>query len=162
MSREVRMVAPNWQHPRYPDDYYESHMAGLYVPLRNGDYCEESAEWDRGWKKWQSEPDPEYAHMRYTEYEGSRPSPDDYMPQWRDGEATHYMMYETTSEGTPISPAFSSPEELAAWLAKSGASAFGGMTATYEQWLNVARGAYEPSMVVSSRGLQSGVEASFE
>lgn len=57
------------------------------------------------------------------------------MPQWPENEATHYMMYEDTSEGTPISPAFATKEELARWLTDTGASAFGRLTATYEQWL---------------------------
>jgi len=57
------------------------------------------------------------------------------------------MMYENTSEGTPISPPFETPEELARWLADNNASAFGGMTATYEQWLATCKGLYAPSMV---------------
>ncbi len=27
----------------------------------------------------------------------------DYMPSWKPSECTHYQMYETTTEGTPIS-----------------------------------------------------------
>ncbi|MNR40154.1 hypothetical protein D3C85_1584160 [compost metagenome] len=69
------------------------------------------------------------------------------------------MMYETTSEGSPISPAFETPEQLARWLADNGASAFGGSTASYASWLRVANGGYAPSAVLSSAGLQSGVEA---
>lgn len=70
------------------------------------------------------------------------------------------MMYETTSEGTPISPAFTSPEELARWLTDTGASAFGKDTATYEQWLRVCQGGYAPSAIYTSDGgLQSGVAA---
>lgn len=36
--------------------------------------------------------------------------------------------------------ALTTPEELAKWLTDSGASIFGGMKATYEQWLGIARG----------------------
>lgn len=70
------------------------------------------------------------------------------MPSWPESERTHFQMYETTSEGTPISPALPTGEELARWLADHGASAFGTMTATYEQWLAVIRGAYAPSAVL--------------
>jgi len=49
------------------------------------------------------------------------------------------MMYETCTEGTPISPAFATPEELARWLADNEASAFGGMTASYEGWLRTIK-----------------------
>ena len=63
-----------------------------------------------------------------------------FMPDWSPDEATHYMMYETCSEGTPISPAFATPEELARWLTDTGASISGSMRASYEQWLSIARG----------------------
>lgn len=86
--------------------------------------------------------------------------PDDFMlvniPR---DECTHWQMYETCSEGTPISPVFSSPEELARWLADTGASAFAGMTATYEQWLATIRRGSAPSAVLSSAGFESGVAA---
>jgi len=49
-------------------------------------------------------------------------------------------MYETCTEGTPISPVMDSLETLARWLADNGASAFGEMTATYEQWLKIIGG----------------------
>lgn len=69
------------------------------------------------------------------------------------------MMYETTSEGTPLSPAFETPEELARWCADHGASAFGRQTASYGAWLQVARGAWAPSVIVTpGGGIESGVE----
>ena len=80
------------------------------------------------------------------------------MPNWQLNERTHLMMYETTSEGTPISPAFETAEELARWLADTGASSFGDATATYEQWMETIRAGSAPSAVFSSdRGLESGV-----
>lgn len=90
---------------------------------------------------------------------GNPPDINDYMPNWPDAERTHLMMYETTSEGTPISPAFRTPEELARWLADNKASAFGSMTASYESWLEVARGGWAPSAIYTPEtGLVSGVE----
>jgi hypothetical protein len=67
------------------------------------------------------------------------------------------MMYETTSEGTPISPAFRTPEALARWLADTGASAFGNETATYEEWLAACRRGWSPSGMVSDGRVVSGV-----
>jgi len=84
--------------------------------------------------------------------------PDEYMPPWPAEERTHFMMYEDTTEGTPISPAFETPEELARWLADNGASSFGRMTATYEEWLETCRGGWAPSMVMDANGLRSGAE----
>ena len=69
------------------------------------------------------------------------------------------MMYEITSEGTPISPAFATPEELARWLSDNEAIAFAGMTATYEQWLRVANGGYAGSAVMTDGKMESGVAA---
>jgi hypothetical protein len=175
VSREVRRVPADWAHPKYPDDYYESHRRGRYIPLWDGGFEQADAEWSEGYAKWLAgfaesyakgqkwEPrDPKYAGMRFTEYHGPRPSPDDYMPNWPEAERTHLMMYETTSEGTPKSPAFATPEELARWCADDKVSAFADMTATYEQWLHVARGGWAPSAVVSGGVMQSGVAAMAE
>lgn len=98
-------------------------------------------------------------YARYTDWAGPRPSPDDYMPDWPEDQRTHLMMYEDTTEGTPISPAFATPEELARWLADTGASAFGNMTATYEQWLATCREGWAVSMVIENGIMKSGVAA---
>lgn len=59
------------------------------------------------------------------EWCGPRPVPEDYMPDWQEEERTHLQMYESTTEGTPISPIMATKEELARWLADTNASAFG-------------------------------------
>lgn len=88
-----------------------------------------------------------------------KPEPTHYMPDWPESERTHFMMYEDTSEGTPISPAFATAEELARWLADTGASAFAGYTATYDQWLATIRRGSAISVVMENGVLKSGVEA---
>ena len=80
------------------------------------------------------------------------------MPEWTEEEATHYQMYESTSEGTPISPVMSSPQLLAKWLADNRASAFAGMTADYDHWLKVAEGRSALSAVILNGRLESGVQ----
>lgn len=172
MGREVRMVPPGWEHPK--DE------KGRYIPLMRGSYAKAAAEWDEGWKHWQcgevedfgaSEGEPKWKPKsdsalecaRYTEWAGARPSPDDYMPDFPEGTATLFCMYEDTSEGTPISPAFATPEELARWLADNKASAFADMTATYEQWLKTCKSGRAVSAVMevgpSGNRMMSGVEA---
>lgn len=172
MSREVRRVPADWQHPKYPADHYRTHLRGRYVPLyEGGAYPARAAEWDEEFAQWRLglyrsygdgekwQPiEPEDRGLRYTEYAGERPSPDDYMPDWPEAERTHLMMYEDTSEGTPKSPAFLTPEELARWLADNGASSFGHDTATYEQWLFVCRGGWAPSAVMADGVMMSGVK----
>jgi hypothetical protein len=80
------------------------------------------------------------------------------MPEWPESERTHLQMYESTSEGTPISPVMETPEQLARWLADNGASAFGDMTATYEQWLETAKDGWAPSGMMIGGVMMSGVE----
>ena len=153
MGREVRMVPEGWVHPRYTnEDAERPQLVGRFKPLYPGEcYPSRLAEFMK---------DLNEQGMQYAlDQNGNPPDENDYMPNWPEAERTHYMMYEDTSEGTPISPAFATPEELARWLADNGASSFGDDTATYEQWLYVCKGGWAPSMVVDAKGLRSGVEA---
>lgn len=52
-----------------------------------------------------------------------------------------WQMWETTSEGSPMSPVFETPEALAEWLADTGASMFGSTAATRDHWLSIITGA---------------------
>ena len=45
------------------------------------------------------------------------------------------------------------------WLVDNESSAFGGSKGTYEGWLRVAKGGFAPSMIMSDKGIQSGVDA---
>jgi hypothetical protein len=70
-----------------------------------------------------------------------------------------YQMWETTSEGSPISPVFKTPEELAAWLAANNASTFADRTATYEEWLTMITGTgWSMSAAIINGEMISGVE----
>ena len=129
MGREVRRVPANWEHPKYKK--WEGQQS--YKPLHDGDRYQSAH--DEFLKKLHRD-----GLQGAIDYYGRAPDENDYMPRWAPEERTHYMMYENTTEGTPISPVFASPEELARWLADTGASSFGGMTASYEQWLRVAKG----------------------
>lgn len=171
MSREIRMVPPNWQHPTtWGTDWRTGRSQLRFKPLYKGNYAEiaaawdeDSAAWDRGEirdyesKEWKPKDESALTCETFEDWSGSRPKEEDYMPAFPAGSATHLMMYETTSEGTPISPAFATPEELARWLADNGASAFADDTATYEQWLDTCRLGWAPSAVVTGRGIESGV-----
>lgn len=80
------------------------------------------------------------------------------MPIWPDEKRTHLQMYETTSEGTPISPVMETPEALAQWLVDHRASAFAGQTASYEAWLMVCEGRTAISGVVTKTAVLNGIE----
>ena len=67
-----------------------------------------------------------------------------------------YQMWETVSEGSPVSPVFATPEELARYLADSKES-----SANYEQWLAMIHGPGWAMSAVSTpeHGFQTGVQA---
>lgn len=69
-----------------------------------------------------------------------------------------YQIWETVSEGSPISPVFAAPESLARWMSESRWGADQGTP--YEAWLHFINGAgWAPTLVLSSAGLQTGVAA---
>jgi hypothetical protein len=181
MGREVRKVPANWVHPR--------DQRGNHIPLFGRSYAKETADWDEGERQWKAgfrsqtvwhdgggyheewipkEPeyhearicdDGRYRVMTYADWAGARPAMSDYMPDWPNELRTHLQMYETTSEGTPISPVMDTPEALARWLADNNASAFANMTATYEQWLATINRGFAPSAVIAHGPMESGVAA---
>jgi hypothetical protein len=131
MDREIRMVPPGWQHPtKLVEDWQTGKPKSCFKPLMNGPWSEhvsswdeENAQWDRGFEKsyteypaFQWKPKRPDRPATFAEWDGPRPKQEDYMPEFEPGTATHLMMYEITSEGTPISPAFATPEELDRWL----------------------------------------------
>ena len=145
-SRELRMVPANWTHPtrlkktgRYfihPDT-----CTTEYVPLFDG-YKEAVRTWDLRNAKWKQGLDSDLdlaasdhvqciyrwvpkceealKYVTLAEWDGERPDPKDYMPDWPDSERTHFMWYETVTEGTPISPVLPSKEALVRWLYQQG------------------------------------------
>ena len=168
MGREVRRVPADWQHPRIERlDHRSGRMVESYQPMFDRPFAAAMQDWYDEWKKWERGERPSYASeacasMTYWEWNGGPPDPAYHRPDWPEATRTHLMMYEDTSEGTPISPAFETPEELARWLVDNDASAFADRTASYEGWLAIARGGYAPSMVHDAAGTRSGVEAAAE
>lgn len=59
-----------------------------------------------------------------------------------------WQLWETTSEGSPVSPVFDTPEDLARWCV-AGATVFGSRRASYEQWLDIVTGRDFAHVVVS-------------
>lgn len=159
MGREVRMVTKDWIHPKDGED--------KYLPLYEGrDYDDGVENYKKELKEFRDNdfekqyPDDPLDHFWYClkDWCGNEPVRSDYMPDWKPEDMTHYMMYQNTSEGTPISPSFETPEKLAQWLVDNNASSFAHMTSSYESWLSVAKGGYAPSMVIANGTMKSGVD----
>lgn len=125
MGREIRRVPPNWSHPtrmRFGWGMGEGWHAKLsYVALYDQTHAEALAEWEADKAKWEAGERPEYASVKTTfaEYYGERPDPKHYRP-FTNEEATWFQLWETVSEGTPVSPPFATLDELAAYLAEWG------------------------------------------
>jgi hypothetical protein len=114
MGREVRRVPVGWIHPK--------NEAGRYQPLFDRAYEEALNEWIAGREAWNA-PGNEQAKAHgctWEEWEGKAPDPDYYRPAWPPGTATAYQVYETVSEGTPVSPVFETREQLIEWLCNDG------------------------------------------
>lgn len=126
MGREVRKVPPDWEHPKEKD--------GRYRPLLSGESYRADA---AAFAALVTSVGREEAIEEY----GFEPDARDYMlADVPEEQCTHYMMYEDTSEGTPISPAFATKEELCRWLVDNKVSIFGSDPADYETWMRVANG----------------------
>lgn len=157
MGREVRKVPKAWEHPKRAGGGFEPLYEGCDLTSEVADYESEKEKWARG--EFPSYCSEESKELSYEDWAGPPPNTANHMPNWPEAERTHFMMYEDTSEGTPISPAFETPEALAKWLVDNRASAFGSQTASYEGWLRVARGGLAPAMIGSpATGFASGVE----
>ncbi|MEO1658134.1 MAG: hypothetical protein AAFR65_10450 [Pseudomonadota bacterium] len=120
MGREVRRVPANWDHPKRDhygrvssqpmyDEKIEDRLASWLADfdrIRAGGLTDDEREWyPNGLADWMSDeapPDPKY-----------------YRP-WADEDATWFQLWETVSEGTPVSPPFETAEELISYLAENG------------------------------------------
>jgi len=169
MGREVRHVPLDWEHPRTDDgDSYIPLFEGHQFKPRLKDWEEHHKQWMKGFvanygkgPEWKSRFTSEVKSETFEEWHGEKPLKEDYMPEWDQKECTHIQMYETCTEGTPISPTMDTPENLARWLADNGASSFGNMTASYEAWLATIKAGSSIGMCYSpTTGVVSGVEAS--
>ncbi len=120
MSREIRRVPKDWQHPR--------NERGHYQPLYDKSYKGAAQEWLQNLMDWESDKDGERTRVTteddiwyYWDWDGGPPDEDYYRPEWHD-EPTHYQIYETVSKGTPTSPVFASLDEMFNWLIAEGYS----------------------------------------
>jgi hypothetical protein len=189
MGREIRRVPPNWEHPK--EDRYD-HRTGTYVKAFKalyGQSCEEAwRDWIAEYQKWlDGEQDriiakyedsgrpKDQPYTAFCMWHGQPPDPERYRPHWQDGEATWYQLYETVSEGTPVTPPFATAEELIDYLAEHGdywdqercldphSCELFGLTPGKPGWGRkqaegfVRAGGYAPSMVIQDGRVMSGV-----
>lgn len=161
MSREIRRVPKNWNHPKK--------SSGGYKPLRDDyvgslKYFKESTDdfikymteviiegetkiYDEVFKSSQEVFD-------YLSEDGQMNPPDikEYMPsgEW-------YQLFEGVSEGTPLSPPFEKPEELVDWLSKN--KDYWGEVWTKEQAQKMVECKYSPSGVMVGGKIYNSIQS---
>jgi hypothetical protein len=131
-NREVRPIAKGWEHPRTPGRF-RADGTPAYRPLfSRADLLEHAAD-----------------RAANPEDSGEDLGPEHYMPPIPEGQPYDYVLYETTSEGTPVSPAFSSLEELAVWC-ESNPGEVRDARWTREKWLEVLSSGNLANMLIST------------
>ena len=175
MGRELRRVIPNWKHPK--KDGCET-----LQPMFDNSYIDEMNEWIEGHNLWQTGKHPDQIdgtaseYKYFAEWEGGPPDVEYYRPEWKESEMTWYQVYETVSEGTPVSPPFETQRELIDYLMENGdfwdqsrrkdrlnGRGFGGMNC--DPWSKesaerfVMGSGWAPSMIMTGGKIMSGVEA---
>ena len=170
MGREIRMVPPNWEHPKYTkDNAPNKNQIGQYIPMHDRDYETELQEWwdeRQLWKEGKHETqlidsqrdDPFYPPgTPYEDYAGTAPDPVYYRPTFTE-EPTWYQVYQNVSEGTPLTPPFATKEELVEHLCTVGDDWDGPVSKEAAE--KFVDSGYVPSMVlVPGRGILSGIES---
>lgn len=127
MGREIRRVPQNWAHPmrKCPHspwaggcDTSKKHNGMCYQPMFDEDFDIALKEWVDGYELWKKGEHPDQEDYEYWEWCGAPPSPKYYHHNWQSAE--WYQIYETVSEGTPVTPPFSTKAELVEYLVSHG------------------------------------------
>lgn len=172
------MVPPNWEHPQKDEyDVIRRRMEKRYQPLYDQPYKEAIAEWLKDHLLWVDGKHPDQldgtaaGYENYADWGGNAPDVKYYRPNWKEEDRTWFQVYETVSEGTPVTPPFATKEELVEYLVTNGdlwdqrRRAEGNTIMNCDPWSRktaehfVYGTGWAPSMIMDSQGLRSGVEA---
>jgi len=171
MGREIRMVPPNWKHPCYAkDNAPQSNLVGEYIPMHDRDYetvanqwVDSCIRWAKGEHEDQMGENPATCKY-YWEQDGNPPDRESYRPNFA-VEPTWFQIYETVTEGTPVSPPFATKQELARYLSENGDFAYQhgyrdiSPKPTYEQALKFIEQGFVLSMTFSP---ESGLRSNYD
>jgi hypothetical protein len=156
MGREIRKVPSDWQHPK-AEKYVPSHdwrgkgtwvETDDYRPLYDRDYETAAEQWMAEFDQWRAGTHPhQMGRCRYFWEYSSPPDKDTCRERkWTPEEATHYQIYETVTEGTPVSPVFATLEKLIEWCVEQGYSRHAAEKFAEHGWV--------PSMIIDTgRGI---------
>lgn len=105
MGREIRQVPPGWEHPKAQQPWGFD-----FQPMFDKSYEEARASWEHERDNYTR------TDCTFEEWHGEAPDPAFYRPVWTDEERTAWQIYETVSEGTPVSPVFTDKEAMVDWI----------------------------------------------
>lgn len=139
MSKELRKVPANWEHPKMPN--------GNYQPMYDIFYLDELEKWIENHRKWEDgthpslldNPELKKEYPFFATYDGDAPMVEYYKSvKYSPEELTHIQLYETCSEGTPISPVFPADqfEQLCEYAAQN-CTTFGYNKTSKENWMKM-------------------------
>jgi len=176
MGREIRMVPPNWEHPKVTNyDWLRFREVVGYQPMYDRSFKTSMQEWYENWQAWERGERPEHCKdenklLQFWDWDSAPPRPEYYRPDWPAGTATWYQVYETVSEGTPVTPPFATQQELIDYLVKNGdfwdqeRRKNGELIMNCDPWPRqqaekfVLSGMSAPSMVVVDGRIMTGVQ----
>jgi len=184
MGRAIRRVPPNWQHPKKKQfNPITRETEERYQPLYDESAEDAFQNWNAEYQKWLDGEHrrivEEYGeenfpldqpYRSFCDWHGQPPDPTYCRPPWTEAEATWWQVYETVSEGTPVTPPFETPEELIDYLVangdfwdqsrrKEGCSIMNCDPWPREQAENFVKAGCAPSLIEVNGVLKSGVEA---
>lgn len=181
MGREIRRVPAHWQHPkRTKFNYLKMQDEESFQPLYNESYISAVSEWIHNHLLWERGEHPDQQgkdrseHRHYAQWGGGPPDVEYYRPEWKPEEMMWYQVYETVSEGTPVTPPFETQAELIEYLVKHGdfwdqkRREEGTALMACEPWTRrqaesfVLGSGWAPSLVMHDGKIQSGVAAMAE
>ncbi len=112
MGREIRRVPPNYEPPMCQSGQE------IHQPKYNETWKQAVNEWKEGYRKWEEGIHEDKENYEFWEY--SSPPNRFYYLDYETEDATWYQVYETVSEGTPVTPSFETKQELIDYLVLHG------------------------------------------
>lgn len=109
MSRKLIRVPSNWGHPKDEN--------GNYIPLFTDSFSKDLENYENKYKQWLNGFRDDWKGgwvvksgkeitMSFDEWYGEKPKKEHYITKWDDVIKPHIQLYETTTEGTPITPIY--------------------------------------------------------
>ena len=144
MGREIRRVPADWEHPK--DEH------GNYIPMYDQSYDEALAEYNAELEAWNNNTHPDIlndpkvkvTYPNFKDWKAGPPDKNTYRSRiFKEEELTHIQLYNTTSEGEPISPLFKADEfeKLCEWAAEN-ATTFADYKAPKDSWIKMLKDGY--------------------